>query len=239
MGTDSHVFIERRRGDAWHVVSDSYKTEWDDRKEPLSGLKDRNYALFGVLAGVRSNLTEPLFPNRGLPPDASSRARKELKKEDGDAHSTTWFTVDELAKVNWDAPAFLTQVHLPAHAFQEWIERGRLISTAELWDAQIYRIDPNTDPHSRVVTPEEMTLLLVSAPPEEVSPLHPEWAGFNKKRLSPRTKKLDVHRAGAFAAVTTHVTLHAVVPHFVDVTFPELLKLGDPKNVRVIMWFDN
>ena len=56
----------------------------------------RNYELFGVLAGVRSNEFNPIDYPRGLPEDVNEEIKNEHQEWDVDAHSATYYTLDEL-----------------------------------------------------------------------------------------------------------------------------------------------
>lgn len=59
---------------------------------------NRNYALFGVLAGVRSRCYgDPLYPPRGIPSDASPEYRD--MAEGLDWHSHHWLSYLELVEV--------------------------------------------------------------------------------------------------------------------------------------------
>ncbi len=61
----------------------------------------RNYYLFGVLAGVRGD-TNIISEPRGVPDDASYAYKKEVERWDGDGHSNSYYTLDELLAVDWD-----------------------------------------------------------------------------------------------------------------------------------------
>ena len=52
-------------------------------------LKDRNYAFFAALAGVRGDGPDPA----GLPEDVSELAQEESEAWDGDGHSHSWNTL--------------------------------------------------------------------------------------------------------------------------------------------------
>ncbi len=76
-------------GFSWNIVRDSRL------------YRGRNYYLFTVLAGVRGD--EPILSNpRGVPDDISYAYRQELERNDGDAHSMSYYTLKELLDVDWD-----------------------------------------------------------------------------------------------------------------------------------------
>jgi hypothetical protein len=56
----------------------------------------RNYELFGVLAGVRSNEFDSIDYPRGLPEDVTEEIKNKHQEWDVDAHSATYYSLDEL-----------------------------------------------------------------------------------------------------------------------------------------------
>lgn len=113
MGCDIHFYVERRVDGRW-VSADTwtpnkfYTPGEDDGERPFEiahenyFYKDRNYALFAVLAGVRNrtNVT-PIAEPRGLPDDVSDEVRAESEAYTGDGHSHSWLTVAELDAHDW------------------------------------------------------------------------------------------------------------------------------------------
>jgi hypothetical protein len=63
----------------------------------------RNYYLFSILADVRnSGNVQPICDPRGIPDDASSGYMYAVDRWEGDAHSHSYFTLEELLLVDWD-----------------------------------------------------------------------------------------------------------------------------------------
>ncbi len=108
MGADIHMAIEVRNtyktDGEWKYIEiknqfRSYKesdgTEYIDILEPYSG---RDYGLFGILAGVRSDVYHQIDSLRGMPEDVSEGVKERYNKEEsyGGVHSLTWYTLDEL-----------------------------------------------------------------------------------------------------------------------------------------------
>ena len=93
MGCDIHLYLEVFVGEEWFplCVEETPHTSYDYQ----GWYQGRNYELFGALAGVRG-VQKGLDPPRGLPIDASSLVRKAYDAWGMDAHSATWFTVEEL-----------------------------------------------------------------------------------------------------------------------------------------------
>lgn len=106
MGCDIHAVAERRVGGVWTAVEDQVfpLDEWEQeyRCDPFH---DRNYAVFGFLAGVRNySGLAPIAEPRGFPKDASGLAVQAAKSWDADGHSHSHVTLAELLAVDYDAP---------------------------------------------------------------------------------------------------------------------------------------
>ena len=74
---------------------DSWAVDWNDHY-----YGGRNYGLFSILADVRGDEV-PIDLPRGIPSDASAGYRYMCERWDGDAHSHSYFTLEELLKVDW------------------------------------------------------------------------------------------------------------------------------------------
>lgn len=107
MGCDIHLYTESKRTvngvekwvncDYWkknpYHGLDNYEKEYD----LVSAYSNRNYTLFGILAGVRNGygnivISEP----KGLPEDVSEEVKKEFDRWGSDGHSHSYFTLEEL-----------------------------------------------------------------------------------------------------------------------------------------------
>lgn len=109
MGADIHMFIEKapiaKRRD--EIISSLLSVKKFDIKENWELIKsevsiNRNYNLFGRLAGVR--IREGMIPlsyPRGIPNDASEDYLKECKDWGSDGHSHSFFYLSELVKKEW------------------------------------------------------------------------------------------------------------------------------------------
>lgn len=90
MGCDIHFFIEKK----------NERGKWDFVGEVDI---DRNYALFTILAGVRSRhngFLTPISQPKGLPEDLSDGCRSAIYEED---HSDSYLTTKELCSYDWDS----------------------------------------------------------------------------------------------------------------------------------------
>lgn len=107
MGCDIHMFVERKNGDVWKLVPETegirrpyYKEVSDAKTKDYFNKKTwspgRNYALFGILAGVRSTIFNPITEPRDLPPDVSDELKSEYIPWASDAHTPSYYTLSEL-----------------------------------------------------------------------------------------------------------------------------------------------
>ena len=83
----------------------------------------RSYYLFAILADVRngSGEVEPIDYPRGIPDDASSGYKYVVDRWDGDGHSHSYFTLDELINFDWSKYEMLDDF------FMETIEQMKSI----------------------------------------------------------------------------------------------------------------
>lgn len=137
MGTDIHMFLEKRnmgngRWEAFEIPLSCHTALHEYPKEPcekcnpprwLLGWKERNYALFSILANVRNYDDDKLTPigeMRDCPPDSLAASRCRVPgayAEDfylpplgakmwlGD-HSHTWVSLSELNVYPWDGAMY-------------------------------------------------------------------------------------------------------------------------------------
>lgn len=79
MGTDIHTNIEvfNKKTDKWERKALYYKDDDGNFKEAWTVLDDRNYDLFGKLAGIRTT-EEPFVYPRGLPDNLSNETKGAL-----------------------------------------------------------------------------------------------------------------------------------------------------------------
>lgn len=123
MGCDIHIMAEVKRNGRWEKNQkavfknpwyDPKVSDWDLAKEEFISDPDsgRSYDWFSVLADVRNGygfagvrtgsgfniISEP----KGVPDDASPEWLEEVKQWDGDMHSKSWLSIDELESFNWD-----------------------------------------------------------------------------------------------------------------------------------------
>ncbi len=102
MGCDIHAFVEKRTEGKWECI-----TEIEDDEGYLSPKKqiysERNYSLFGILAGVRGD-SKPIKEPVGLPDDVSEMVKKISDQWDSDGHSHSYYTLKELIQFDENTP---------------------------------------------------------------------------------------------------------------------------------------
>lgn len=82
MGCDIHLHTEIKIDRQWHHYS-----------KPMI---QRNYRLFGLMAGVRDSFIEPVCYPKGLPDKLTFTTWFCNDVRTGDAHSHSWFNAEEL-----------------------------------------------------------------------------------------------------------------------------------------------
>lgn len=130
MGCDIHLVLERKYGLKWIAVDTFAGHECGHGRTSYASpiARDRNYERFGALANVRGDGPAP----RGAPADISETTAMLLEDWEGDAHSTSWLTLNEAATV------FLAT------------ERGEIGDFAKQYpQSHYFGIDESSDRHSR------------------------------------------------------------------------------------------
>jgi hypothetical protein len=83
--------------DNWQIEDGEWNVDWSEQF-----YSDRNYYLFSILADVRNDGgVEPIGYTKGIPDDASSGYLYKCDQWDGDGHSHSFFTLEELLNVDW------------------------------------------------------------------------------------------------------------------------------------------
>jgi hypothetical protein len=100
MGCDIHMYVEYRHDGRW-VCGDYFEVNpYYPKCGPEYSLVElygyRDYALFGILAGVRKPEMPRIDDPRDLPEDCNDFIKKEYESWGIDAHSCSWLTLQEL-----------------------------------------------------------------------------------------------------------------------------------------------
>jgi hypothetical protein len=104
MGCDIHLYVEKKRNGKW-VPAQGFMDVGNedgllDVPYPDKQLDDRDYLLFGFIAGVRDD-TNQHFEPKGFPKDASKEVKAVFKSWGTDAHTPSYLTLEELQSVDW------------------------------------------------------------------------------------------------------------------------------------------
>lgn len=90
------------------ITCDEWEYEQEEGEDPYwmvpytkKFYRGRNYGLFAILADVRNDDIEPIAYPKGIPEDASYAYQVEAKQMEGDGHSHSYFTLEELQNVDW------------------------------------------------------------------------------------------------------------------------------------------
>lgn len=134
MGADIHIHCEYFKKKYW-IKDDPGRWEncdiyaWNPDTETYE-FEDiyqyRDYELFGVLAGVRSNELPQICEPKGLPKDISAKTQEEYNKFGGDAHTPSWLTLTELLqwkkdqKKKWKKLCKQCEVQVDAQHWSKW-----------------------------------------------------------------------------------------------------------------------
>jgi hypothetical protein len=208
MGCDIHMYVEKKvKGIGWVRWQ---RTDVEKHGE-YSYVRDyyayskRNYRLFSILAGVRSEdrSVGPIVQPRGIPHDASREVKAEFELWDADGHSHSFLTLEELLKYDWSKP-IKHQGLVEAEVYDAWK------ASDELWPSMWCK----GASFGTKVTEQEYTEM--------------------KGRELPSEKPLFIHAEWETTAADS-------AREFYDTYLPRLQKLAgkNPKNVRLVFWFDN
>jgi hypothetical protein len=101
MGCDIHLYVEVKNPEGKWVSPENWTKEKGYFDVPCDEkyYTERNYRLFGVLAGVRDSWVTPIDEPRGLPSDVSKEVR--FATDINSDHSHSWFLLQELWEVDW------------------------------------------------------------------------------------------------------------------------------------------
>ena len=138
MGCDIHLFCEKlvkniRDKEFWWCCDDFTMNELYEVFEESpqyyhhSIYNDRDYELFGILAGVRDQSVRMIHPPKGLPDDVSDYVKSEADDFGIDGHTHSWLTAEELFKYDKKYPG------TPLHYLVKCVKK-KMKEVFNIWD---------------------------------------------------------------------------------------------------------
>ena len=120
MGCDIHIYTEYRNpGELTWQSADTTSVEEEGTKDEYINVSHtidtgRNYGLFGLIAGVRIEYEQSLACKYSWPEDTTETSMYQKDRWDGDGHSHSWFTLDEIK-------THLLHLALTQHDIPDWV----------------------------------------------------------------------------------------------------------------------
>lgn len=132
MGADIHIVVECKRNGRWVEAG-------------VPPCDNRNYALFGVLAGVRSSEHPTICSPKGMPADASDAAKELNDHWNGDGHSHSWLTLREIEGYEpWTEKE--TELRwVPSEDYDEWAKTRDMRKTKYLFEDGLHTTLPKEE----------------------------------------------------------------------------------------------
>ena len=121
MGCDIHMYLEKKKNGAW-VPAQGFVKMYEDLGSDVpypDRFTERDYHLFGFLAGVRAPEYQHFEP-KGFPPDACPEVRQVYERYGSDAHTPSYLTLSELNKIKWDTEMVKTIFCLRKDQYNEF-----------------------------------------------------------------------------------------------------------------------
>ncbi len=230
MGCDIHLCVEKKVDGQWIAVKGP--DIWEPERESLFWLTNaRSYRLFAILADVRNDRdvdgcdTEknfnPIAGPKSLPADISPEILAESDSWDGDGHSHSYHTVQDLLAYDWTQMATL----------QGWL------SISEYWKWSRYNKRHGEGPEdycgsvgggmTKHISEEEMESI--------VKPIRDS----GKTSYADQEATLNAIIPHYYTLCTWKQPYYKTCRYFLSDCIPQLLRLGKPEDVRIVFWFDN
>lgn len=246
MGCDIHLYAEARDSEdaPWRSINAMEEDEvYDDETGEVTGTKlrpsrfysGRNYALFGVLAGMRWTCPHgAIAEDRGAPEDISPEIRQEMEDWAGDGHSHSYATLAELIQYDW-TKSIPQEVTVGSKAYARWRQFGQ--GWGEHHPDELYGTSKSLSEHIFSEKYPEGGLPTIA--PGEMT------GRYESAMVRYRTEKKDLWKiledemGDARSRMSFPVPLYTMFRTFLGETIPKLHVHGKPENVRIVFWFDN
>lgn len=248
MGTDIHIYVEVCDTDAQEGGCQNWKSAqqweidedgWLNTTDKPSFSLNRNYRLFAMLADVRNgtgfagvdmgDALNPIDYPRDIPFDASPQVHQKYAAWGDDAHSASWFTVDELLEYDWT---------------QSVVNRG-VMSGVDYWKWSLYNKpygDPPTNysgdifgPNIIKITQEEADIAIKKTVDGLLEKVKPGQIVSYDERVA----AIEAAMKNTYVSVSWKEYYYQMASEFLSEFMPRLWRLGKPEHVRIVFWFDN
>jgi hypothetical protein len=235
MGTDIHLYVERRESGRW-VSADTWEpSEYEEDKSILTVpyrkhfYAGRNYGLFAMLADVRNGhgfagvdtgdgfviIAAP----RGLPSDMSPELAAEAKRHLD--HTPSWLTVAELHAYDWTRTTTL----------RGWVNGPQYYAWAR------YKKGEGADPESFCGGISGLKIVHVSDAElqRQVEQIQKACGGDRRDEEG----AIKAQLSNVYAQVSWQTPYYRAARSFLSECLPRLWRLGSPEDVRIVFWFDS
>jgi hypothetical protein len=252
MGTDIHLFVEKRVDgkwlscDKWTIDHDPYygpegykHVDWKE-----SFYSDRNYDVFAMLADVRNGSGfagvdtgdgfNPIAYPKGYPNDMSPEVKAYTDKYT--EHTPTWISLKELLEYDW----YQITKHRGVVGIMEyykWVKDGR---KGEPYSS----CGSISGPGVRHVSHFEMDEIIKNLPPNKIKELEdnakdPKWG----RHFDVDGKGEDFNkRTEYYTSVSWEESYKDAAGNFYTKVIPKLKAMnssGNPEDIRLVFYFDS
>lgn len=234
MGTDIHLYVERRNGAGWKSCDVWEDDEYEPGQKTVPYGKHfydaRNYDTFAILADVRNGRGFagvdtgdgfiPISEPRGLPDDLSPELRAEA--DAGLDHTPSWLTVRELLEYDWTRVTTKRGwVNGPEYAEWASYQKGRGLGPRS-WSGgvaggNVEHLD-ETEMAARVANIREL---------------------FKGQTHEAMQQALRDRLGSKYCLVSWQIPYYRAASSFLSECLPRLWQLGKPEDVRIVFWFDS
>lgn len=234
MGTDIHLYVERRNGSGWESCDQWDKDENYPDRVSVPYYKHfydaRSYDTFAILADVRNGYGFagadtgdgfiPISEPKGLPDDMSLQLAEEAAAML--EHTPTWLTLRELMDYDWTRVT-KKRGWVNGPQLKQWssYERQRGHGPSS-WCGGI------DGPRIEKITEDEMHIRIKNV------------VDLFKGRDWQEMESALVERLGhAYCQVSWEIPYYRAASEFLSDVIPRLWRLGAPDDVRIVFWFDS
>lgn len=238
MGTDIHLYVERREpGGRWITCDAWEKSTYAEENGRLlvpyakHFYSGRNYDLFAILADVRNGHGfagvktgqgfVPIAVPKGWPEDCCAELKAVGEEID---HTPSWLTVAELMAYDWTRTTTKQGIVTP----QQWA----------LW-----KLRGLPEEYSGGVSGGTVRHISNAAMEAAALPWKEDlWALFHDRNDAVKTLIASVDDrpyASVYTQVSWEIPYYEAGSEFLSATLPRLWRLGHPEHVRIVFYFDS